>query len=107
MRISDWSSDVCSSDLKLTIYRRTQYSDPNARLERSTLSAKGLGAVIFFAMAKLACHDIGLASNRQVQLIGDAVVADRRTAEVPYQLFDLSGSRHSAGHGYVIITVAA
>lgn len=58
-------------------------------------------------MAEFACHDIGLTSNRKVQLIGDAVVANGRATEVFYQLFDLSGYRHSAGHGSVIVAETA
>src|SRR3546814_15298233 len=41
MRISDWSSDVCSSDLALTISSRLHVSKPTALIRQSALSVNG------------------------------------------------------------------
>src|SRR3546814_19513135 len=71
MRISDWSSDVCSSDLK--------FADMWMKLEQAQLllykaaleGEQGLPSAQSTAMAKLACNEAGwFAANEAMQVMG-------------------------------------
>src|SRR3546814_10416296 len=55
MRISDWSSDVCSSDLKGRFGRRIVYGGHVISLARS-LSFNGLGSAVKLAAINAGTH---------------------------------------------------
>src|SRR3546814_10788740 len=71
VRISDWSSDVCSSDLPLESLRRATHSHETMQLNR-----------LFFALwpsasVRRACHDAARELKVKLQPAGYASVPDR------------------------------
>src|SRR3546814_8831640 len=62
MRISDWSSDVCSSDLQCRL-GRTQHTQQ--RLDRARARTATPTVEIEFEIAVAARHEIGRASCRE------------------------------------------
>src|SRR3546814_6289612 len=77
LRISDWSSDVCSSDLRPS-YAGLHDAMADDSLGRSAQAARCFAAVEPLVVAEVARHRVGLAADRQVEPVGDAIVAGRR-----------------------------
>lgn len=76
-------------------------------LGRSALAARRLAAVEPVITAETPRYRIGLAADRQVEPIGDAIVADRAAFQRFDQLLDLSCYRHTPGHRLAIVIVTA
>lgn len=76
-------------------------------LGRSAQAARCFAAIELLLVAKATRHRIGLAADRQVEPIGDAIVADRAAFQRFDQLLDLSCYRHASGHRPAIVIVTA
>src|SRR3546814_1566638 len=63
MRISDWSSDVCSSDLGIAAEQRERLFQPFRQIGGSQVGSSGLGLSITRKLAELMGGEIGLESE--------------------------------------------
>src|SRR3546814_7562244 len=84
MRISDWSSDVCSSDLDMTSATAYQATAPDAPLEKATIERRAVGPNDILIDVKFAgiCHsDIHRSEERRV---GKECVSTCRSRWSPY-----------------------
>src|SRR3546814_12672171 len=103
MRISDWSSDVCSSDLRLESHRRVARG---ARVGPGARRFAGMVAEAEDGAADEHVDDASVAGKRQKQAMGAQVVAVRhKHAALPVEWaaaaggLDVQGAggRHAAG----------
>src|SRR3546814_11007132 len=85
MRISDWSSDVCSSDLTCTVFQRSAVSIGAlvGRVAQKLVNQVAVGAVYF--------HTIKAGGN------GVACALSKRSHDAG-KLFDGQGARHRVRH---------
>src|SRR3546814_4406836 len=79
MRISDWSSDVCSSDLYWTEIRLTTMRASPARI-----STSGVAQIVDHAGAQRPCDPIGLAARSEERRVGKECVSTCRSRWSPY-----------------------
>src|SRR3546814_8742185 len=92
MRISDWSSDVCSSDL--------------ARRLSTVISATSALGLVAFAPAAFAQEDPGASSDDAGEIIVTARRRDERLVDVPIAVTAISGDT-LAKAGAIDTTAAA
>src|SRR3546814_16906754 len=98
MRISDWSSDVCSSDLQLTValadgreVTLLRVRDPRARRMRLSVSERGVRLTLPRAVSLRAANafvaehgDWLIAQRSEERRVGEECVSTGRSRGSPY-----------------------
>src|SRR3546814_14963607 len=102
MRISDWSSDVCSSDLRILGRFGVQWVDFPAGASRQEIDAAFGRAK---ALGRIGCVYLESPANPTNQLVDIAAVAEARDAFHPDQIG--RASCRERGCPYVWISVVA
>src|SRR3546814_2396115 len=104
MRISDWSSDVCSSDLaQLTRLRAELYPDDEMMPSLRAVHFRELGAAMWQSVTFPALFDnypaeFYLTVSAEIEEAGIAVRPDVHLARVGPEIIDLKSTRLNSSH---------
>src|SRR3546814_4289327 len=103
MRISDWSSDVCSSDLAFTqaLFKNVPVLDTGARGSTTTFVQRGLGDVLLAweNEAFLARKEFG-DDKFEIVVPSISILAEPQVAVVD-KVVDKKGTRKETGRAHV------
>src|SRR3546814_17591596 len=104
MRISDWSSDVCSSDLRLPGEARVRIVDERAGEDRREIDARDTGTTADEALQAILVADVEHAVAHEAQRVRIAV--HRRRAEKRDRAIGLRGTPRSNHTAFLCVPLA-
>src|SRR3546814_8888140 len=90
MRISDWSSDVCSSDLRLPGEARVRIVDERAGEDRREIDARDTGTTADEALQAIVVAEVEHAVDHEAQ--GVRIAVQRRRADKRARAIGLRGN---------------